>query len=215
MPDILASIIDSRIYNGILIFTILCEFLIPWLLKHFYKGYDSKRMLLSILGCFESPVHSIYNIWLIWIGIFFSFTALVNYKRISEISNVYAIALFLSILAYAVGAGFLSGMFHMSMPEDVVTTSSKIHNTGAMIGFAAFPFSSLISGIVAFGQSALIFGSVCVMAFVAAGIFFIMLIIGGSTKFKDTIFAYEGLWERSALLCMYIPFIYVGIGKLI
>jgi len=215
MTDILASIIDSKIYNGILVFTILCEFLISWLLKHFYKGYDSKRMLLSILGCFESPVHIIYNIWLIWIGIFFSFTAIVNYKRVSEISNVYAIALLLSILVYAVGAGFLSGMFHMSRSKDVVTTSSIIHNMGAMIGFAAFLFSALIKGIVAFGQNALIFGSVCIMAFVAAVIFFMMLIIGGSTKFKNTIFAYEGLWERAALLCMYIPFIYIGIGKLI
>lgn len=71
------NIADNAIFNGILVMTIVCEFLIPWILKHFYEGYNSKKMVMSALGSPESPVQSIYNVWLIWLGIFLSFTAIV------------------------------------------------------------------------------------------------------------------------------------------
>lgn len=59
-------IIDCRVFNLILVLTIVGAFLIPWILKHFYKGYDSKKMVMSALGSFQSPVRNIYNVWLIW-----------------------------------------------------------------------------------------------------------------------------------------------------
>lgn len=65
------NIADNAIFNGILVMTIVCEFLIPWILKHFYEGYNSKKMVMSALGSPESPVQSIYNVWLIWLGIFY------------------------------------------------------------------------------------------------------------------------------------------------
>ena len=38
------GLIDSFIFNILLLITILGEFVLPWILKHFYIGYNSKTM---------------------------------------------------------------------------------------------------------------------------------------------------------------------------
>ena len=60
----------SLVFSVILLTTILGEFVLPWILKHFYKGYNSKTMVMSVLGSPESPVRIIYNVWLVWLGAF-------------------------------------------------------------------------------------------------------------------------------------------------
>ena len=37
------GIIDSKLFNILLLITIIGEFMLPWILKHFYKGYNGKR----------------------------------------------------------------------------------------------------------------------------------------------------------------------------
>ncbi len=44
------GIIDSKLFNILLLITIIGEFLLPWILKHSYKGYNSKTMVMSVLG---------------------------------------------------------------------------------------------------------------------------------------------------------------------
>lgn len=206
------GIMDSKVFNFILVITIIGEFLCPWILKHFYKDYDSKRMVMSVLGSPESPVRYFYNIWLIWLGIFLSFTAIVYYKNSQGISMVLSILLLISILSFAIGAGLLAGIFSVNESKDVVTLASKIHGAGAAIGFMALLFFPLLSGLLAFKQSNYTFGIVCIFSFVLALVFFVMFIMGDKEEFKNTILLYEGLWERLALLCMYVPFLYRGIS---
>ena len=38
---------------------VIIEFLLPWILKRFYLGYDSRKMAMSILGSPSSPVSSL------------------------------------------------------------------------------------------------------------------------------------------------------------
>ena len=134
------DIADNAIFNGILVMTIVGEFLIPWILKHFYEGYNSKKMVMSALGSPESPVQSIYNVWLIWLGIFLSFTAIVFFFEAKEKSMVVAVLILLSILFFAIGAGLLSGIFSVNESKDVVTVASKIHGASAAIGFMTLLF---------------------------------------------------------------------------
>ena len=209
------NIADNAIFNGILVMTIVCEFLIPWILKHFYEGYNSKKMVMSALGSPESPVQSIYNVWLIWLGIFLSFTATVYFFETKEKSMVLAVLTLLSILIFAIGAGLLSGIFSVNESKDVVTVASKIHGASAAIGFMTLLFFPLLRGIIAFKLFDTMQGIVCVLSFVFAVVFFVMFIMGDKKEFENTIFAYEGLWERATLLCMYIPFLYKGIAALI
>lgn len=202
------NLTDSKIFNALLLFTVFGEFFLPWLLKRFYSGYDGKKMAMSVLGSPESPVRHIYNVWLIWLGIFLSLTAFAYFFEIREHSLVLAVLTLLSVGIFALGAGLLSGIFSVNESKDAVTTASKIHGAGAAIGFMTLLFFPLIAAAAAFGQHETVYGAVCVTAFILALVFFVMFIMGDKERFRSTVLSYEGLWERLTLFCMYVPFYY-------
>ena len=43
------NLINSKKFHLILLLTIIGEFLVPWILKHFFEGYDSSAMVMSVL----------------------------------------------------------------------------------------------------------------------------------------------------------------------
>lgn len=69
------NIADNRLFNIILLFTIIGEFLVPWILEQFYAAYNGKTIVMSALGSPQSPVRFVYNLWLIWLGGFLTYTA--------------------------------------------------------------------------------------------------------------------------------------------
>ena len=58
------NIADNRFFHMILLFTIIGEFIVPWILGRFYSEYNGKIMVMSVLGNPQSPVRLVYNIWL-------------------------------------------------------------------------------------------------------------------------------------------------------
>ncbi len=206
--------IDSFIFNLLLLITIFGEFLLPWILKHFYKGYNSKTMVMSVLGSPESPVRWIYNAWLMWLGAFLLFASVLIFKNNIAVSSVLAVLTFISISTFAVGAGILSGLFSVNESKEKVTISSKIHGAGSAIGFMTLLFFPMLQCIFAFKSHDIIQGTVCMIAFVLAMLFFVFFIMGDKDNFKDTIFSYEGLWERLSLFFMYVPFLYIALDNL-
>ena len=208
------SLIDSFIFNILLLITILGEFVLPWILKHFYIGYNSKTMVMSVLGSPESPVRWIYNAWLVWLGAFLLLASVVIFKNNITVSSVLAVLTFISISAFAVGAGILSGIFSVNESKEKVTIASKIHGAGSAIGFMTLLFFPLLQCILAFKSNDIIQGTVCAIAFVLAMLFFVFFIMGDKENFKDTVFSYEGLWERLSLFFMYVPFLYIAIHNL-
>lgn len=208
------NLFDNKIFNLVLLLTILGEFLLPWILKHFYKGYDSKTMVMSALGSPESPVRKIYNVWLIWLGVFLLITAVVWFGNIKKTSILLAVLTSVSIIVFAIGAGILAGIFSVNESKDVVTVASKIHGAGSAIGFMILLFFPLFNSITSFKTDDTVQGIVCILAFIFALVFFIFFIMGDKAELKNTVFAYEGLWERLTLFFMYIPFIYTSIKNL-
>ena len=207
--------INNKLFNSVLLFTIVGEFLLPWILKHFYPGYDSKMMVMSALGSPESPVRLVYNIWLVWLGCFLSFTACVYFSAFKEDCPVLSVLILLAIGLFAVGAGVLSGIFSVNESKDVVTVASKIHGTGAAIGFMALMFFPLLCSIIAFKQTDRLSGAVCLCAFILAFVCFACFIMGDKEEFAKTVLGYEGLWERLTLFFMYVPFVYKTVSLLI
>lgn len=205
----------NKIFNSILLITIIGEFLLPFILKHFYPGYNSKTMVMSVLGNPKSPVKIIYNIWLIWLGVFLLLTSFVLFSETEKTSLKLAVWTFISIFLFAVGAGILSGVFGVNESKNVITTASLIHGFGSAIGFMALLFFPLLSGITAIKNKDFIQGTVCISAFVIALIFFVFFIMGDKEEFKETIFSYAGLWERLSLFFMYVPFLYRAVKNLI
>lgn len=200
------SIADNRLFNMILLFTIIGEFFIPWILEQFYAEYNGKIMVMSALGSPQSPVRLVYNLWLIWLGGFLAFTAGVYFLSTRVNFPVLAVLSLLSIGIFAVGAGFVSGFFSVNESKDIVTTASKIHGVSAAIGFMALLFFPLLNGIISFKQKDIIGGIISVSSFVLSLIFFACFIMGDKEQFQNTFLKYEGLWERLTLFCMYIPF---------
>jgi len=205
----------SLVFSVILLTTILGEFVLPWILKRFYRGYNSKTMVMSVLGSPESPVRIIYNIWLVWLGAFLLFTSILLFEVINAVSSILAVLTLISISAFAIGAGILSGLFSVNESKEKVTAASKIHGAGSALGFMALLFFPLLWGIFSFGSGDIIQGAVCVTAFALAVLFFVFFIMGDKEKFKETVFSYAGLWERLSLFFMYVPFLYIAIYNLL
>ena len=121
----------------------------------------------------------------------------------------------ISISAFAIGAGILSGLFSVNESKEKVTAASKIHGAGSALGFMALLFFPLLWGIFSFGSGDIIQGAVCVTSFALAVLFFVFFIMGDKEKFKETAFSYAGLWERLSLFFMYVPFLYIAIYNLL
>ena len=172
-------------------------------------------MAMSALGSPQSPVRVIYNTWLIWLGLFLIFVAIAYFLTARIDFPILSVLLLISIGTFAVGAGLISGIFHVNENKDIVTAASKIHGISAAIGFMTFLFFPLLNGILAFKQDNFIFGVVSVISFILALIFFICFIMGDKEQFQNTMLRYEGLWERLTLLCMYIPLAYKAVHNLL
>ena len=212
--DGMRYIAESKVFNSVLLITIIGEFLLPFILKRFYAGYNSRTMVMSALGSPQSPVRLIYNIWLIWLGCFLTFSAFVFFWETKANFPILSVLLLLSIGIFAVGAGLLSGLFSVNESKDAVTTASKIHGAGAAIGFMALLFFPLINGILSFKQNETISGMVNIVSFILALVCFVCFVMGDKEKFQNTVLKYEGLWERLTLFCMYIPLIYKSVYNL-
>ena len=108
------NIADNRLFNIILLFTIIGEFLVPWILEQFYAAYNGKTMVMSALGSPQSPVRFVYNLWLIWLGGFLTYTAGAYFLSLRARFPVLAVFMLLSIGIFAVGAGLISGFFSVN-----------------------------------------------------------------------------------------------------
>ena len=209
------NLLDSRLFHMILLFTIIGEFFLPWILGQFYAGYNGTIMVMSVLGSPGSPVRLVYNLWLLWLGGFLTFTASAYYLSLRVTFPVLAVLMFLSIGIFAVGAGLISGFFSVNESKDIVTTASKIHGVSAAIGFMALLFFPLLHGIVSFKQEDIIGGIISISSFVLSLVFFVCFVMGDKGHFQTTFLKYEGLWERLTLFCMYVPFIFRAISSLL
>ena len=209
------SLINSRLFNAILLLTIIGEFLLPGILGQYYSGYNSRTMVMSALGSPQSPVRFIYNIWLIWLGCFLTTTAVVYFFVTEAEVPVLSVLRSLSIGIFAVGAGLISGIFSVNESKEIVTAASKIHGAGAAIGFMALLFFPLLDGIFSFKQQETAHGVVSIISFILALIFFACFVMGDKEQFQNTALRYEGVWERMTLLCMYVPFAHRAICSLL
>ena len=210
----MGNIADNRFFHMILLFTIIGEFLVPWILEQFYVEYNGRIMVMSVLGNPRSPVRLVYNLWLIWLGGFLTYTAGAYFLALRAKFPVLAVFMLLSIGIFAVGAGLISGIFSVNESKDIVTTASKIHGVSSAIGFMALLFFPLLNGVVSFKQKDIPEGMISISSFMLSLVCFVCFVMGDKAQFQNTILKYEGLWERLTLFCMYVPFIYKAIVSL-
>ena len=102
----------------------------------------------------------------------------------------------------------------MNESKDVVTTASKIHGAGSVVGFMLFLFVPLLVAILSFKNSETSVGVLSVIGFIVAFVFFVLFVMSDKPEFKDTWIHNEGLWQRLNLIIMYLPLILVSLKQI-
>lgn len=204
----------QKIIWSLLIIAVVGDFLVPYLLAPFYKGYSHRKQVMSVLGNSDSPVRSLYNIWLIVLGILLAISMWNITKLYYPVSHGLTITLVILVLIFSIGAGIIAGIFSVNKTKEIQTLSSKIHGVSSALGFMALMFAPLFISILSFKQGYNIMGTVSGVSFILAFLSFILFIASDKKKFESTIINNEGLWQRLSLLSMYIPFLYMALRNL-
>lgn len=93
----MGNIINSKLFHLSLLFTVVGEFFLPWILCRYYDGYSSKTMAMSALGSLQSHVRVIYNTWLIWLVCFLAFAAVAYFFATKKDFPILSVLLLLSL----------------------------------------------------------------------------------------------------------------------
>lgn len=208
------NIHPSKVFNWLLIVAITGDFVVPYILAVFYKGYNHSLMVMSSLGNPSSPVRCLYNIWLVALGILLLLSLTVVTSKYWSVSKPLTIAVLALIIMFAVGAGILAGIFSVNESKDIVTTASTIHGIGAPLGFMALLFVPLLLGVMSYKNHDKLAGLVFVISFALALTFFVLFVLSDKPEFQNTLIKNEGLWQRLSLLFMYSPLGYIAVENL-
>ncbi|HOP71642.1 DUF998 domain-containing protein [Thermoclostridium caenicola] len=211
MTDRIVRIFEATNFGFLLLLiAAIGDVVIPFALAPFYPKYNHLTMVMSLLGHRNSPVHILYNFWLIAAGIMFILGGVNLYAVYFPVSEMLSKALLLCIIIYAVGGCILSGIFPVGETKELKTLSEKIHGFGAVIGFLALLFAPLFTGILSMRLNQAVCGVISFVFFGLALLFFALFIMGDKPGFDGTVVSYEGLWQRLSLICMYAPIIMVS-----
>lgn len=185
-----------------LLIAILGDILVPFILAPFYKGYSHMSMSISALGNPQSPVRGIFNFWMLLEGLLFLLALPTVYNYFNSVSKPLTNTVIAFIAIFAVGACIFTCFFSVNTTKEVVTTASKIHGIGSVIGFMLFLFVPLLLAILEFKCNDISNGVIAVVSFVIAVVFFVLFVMSDKPEFSNTIVANEGLWQRLNLLFM-------------
>ena len=192
---------------NILPFLLAMDLIIPFLLAPTYKGYNHLTQVMSVLGNSKSPLHLIYNIWLVVFGVATFISSLQLFATVARTSNLISTLLSSVIMIYAIGGCILCGSFSVGETKNIKTLSAKIHGYGSAIGFSLLAFAPLLIGLYFFKISNEWLGMLSFICFVLAIGFFVLFVMADKPKYRGTILAWEGLWQRLSLLSMYLPIV--------
>ncbi len=184
------------------IIILVADHLLPLILARFYPNYKHKEMALSVLGSRQSPVKYIYNVWCIISGIIF---CVAPYEFYKENRTDLMMAVWVLLIIYGIGCEIISGLCPLNenrQDEDLLT---KIHGGTSAIGFMTLLVVPLLIAILQYQSSSMLFGTVSIVCFAFAFVFFCFFIMGEKEKFANTVLRYGGLWQRLVLLSCYIP----------
>lgn len=198
-----------------LLIAILGDILVPFILAPFYQGYSHMSMSISALGNPHSPVRGIFNFWMLLEGLLFLLALPTVYNHFNSVSKPLTNTVIAFVAIFAVGACMFTCFFSVNEMKEVVTTASKVHGIGSVIGFMLFLFVPLLLSILEFKCNDISNGVIAVVSFIIALVFFVLFVMSDKPEFNNTIIANEGLWQRLNLLFMYIPLVTISVRNIL
>lgn len=181
---------------------LVADNLLPLLLAHFYPKYKHKEMPLSVLGSRQSPVKWLYNVWCVLSGLVF---CIAPYALHKENSGDLTIAIWILLAIYGIACEIISGVCPLNENRQEKDILTKIHGGASAIGFMTLLAVPPLMAIFQYQDSQMLLGTVSLLCFVCAFVFFCFFIMGEKEKFAKTVLRYGGLWQRLVLLSCYIP----------
>lgn len=198
-----------------LVIAMIGDILISLVLPCFYKEYNIMKMSISALGNPHSPVRVSFNVWMLIEGLLFLAAIPALYRMYYSVSAGLTNTMILFIAIFAIGACIFTCFFSVNESRDIVTTASKIHGIGSVVGFMLFLFVPLLVAILSFKSKAPGICVVSIICFIIALAFFVLFVMSDKPEFANTIINNEGLWERLNLISMYAPLLVVSIRQII
>ena len=190
------------------------DIVVSWVLSLFYKEYSNIKMSISALGNPQSPVRTPFNIWMLLEGVLFLAALPALYEHYHSVSGGLTYTLVAFVAVFAIGACIFTCFFSVNETKDVVTTASKIHGAGSVIGFMLFLFVPLLIAILSFKNNESTIGVISIICFVAALVFFALFVMSDKEEFAGSAIASEGLWQRLNLICMYLPLYIIAVRSI-
>ncbi len=173
------------------------------------------KMSISALGNPQSPVRVSFNIWMLIEGLLFLAAIPALYKMYHPVSGGLTNTMIIFIAIFAIGACIFTCFFSVNESRDIVTTASKIHGVGSVVGFMLFLFVPLLVAILSFKSKDTGICVVSIICFIIALAFFVLFVMSDKPEFSDTVINNEGLWERLNLIFMYLSLLAVSIRQII
>ena len=181
---------------------LVADNLLPLLLAHFYPNYKHKEMALSVLGSRQSPVKWLYNVWCVLSGLVF---CIAPYALHKENGGGLTIAIWILLAIYGIACEIISGVCPLNENRHEKDIITEIHGGASAIGFMTLLAVPPLMAIFQYQGSQMLLGTVSILCFVFAFVFFCFFIMGEKEKFAKTVLRYGGLWQRLVLLSCYIP----------
>lgn len=197
-----------------LLIAVIGDLLVSAVLSLFYKKYSSLKMSISALGNPQSPVRLPFNIWMFIEGILYLIALPALYDRYHPVSDRMTVVLLLFISVFAIGACIFTSLFSVNETKDIVTTSSKIHGAGSVIGFMLMLSVPLLIAVLSFDNGESAIGVISIVCFIIAIAFFVLFVMSDKEEFADTVISYEGLWQRLNLVFMYLPLAIISVKSI-
>ena len=173
-----------------LLIAVIGDLLVSAVLSLFYKKYSSLKMSISALGNPQSPVRLPFNIWMFIEGILYLIALPALYDRYHPVSDWMTVVLLLFISVFAIGACIFTSLFSVNETKDIVTTSSKIHGAGSVIGFMLMLSVPLLIAVLSFNNGESAIGVISIVCFIIAIAFFVLFVMSDKEEFSDTVISY-------------------------
>lgn len=193
---------------------VIGDFLVCYILALFYPRYNHTKQVMSVLGCSNSPVRKVYNLWLVILGVFMIFFGVSLYVRYEDVSKPLAIMAMNILVLYGIGGCILSGIFSVSETKGMETVAERVHGIAAGVGFMSLAFMPLIVSLLYFKLNRMVIGISSIAVFVLTIVLFIVFVMSEKERFTGTVIGKSGLWQRLLLGCMYTPLLIIGIDNL-
>ena len=191
------------------------DLIVSFILSLFYGEYNNLKMSISALGNPSSPVRIPFNIWMLIEGILFLMALPAINNAFRSISGVITNIVLIFVAFFAIGACIFTCFFSVNESKDVVTLASKIHGAGSVIGFMLFLLVPLLLGILYYKDQNRMMGTVSIICFAVAMVFFALFVMSDKQEFKNTIIDNEGLWQRLNLAFMYLPLAITAVIRIV